>query len=63
MATATAAPNAAAGGLGIMGMLFMVIWLAFFVAWIICLIQAFTGKWFKLPIIGDLAMKWSGAKP
>jgi uncharacterized membrane protein len=63
MATATAAPNAAAGGLGIMGMLFMVIWLAFFVAWIICLVQAFTGKWFKLPIIGDLAMKWSGAKP
>lgn len=31
--------------------------LAFFVLWIIVLIQAFTGKWFKLPILGDLAEK------
>lgn len=62
-ATAMASPNAAAGGLGIMGMLFMLIWLAFFVLWVICLIQAFTGKWFKIPVIGDMAMKWSGATP
>ena len=60
-AAAVASPNAAAGGMGIMGMVFMVIWLAFFVLWIVCLIQAFTGKWFKIPVIGDLAMKWSGA--
>ena len=63
IATATAAPNAAAGGLGIMGMLFMLIGLAFFVVWVICLIQAFSGKWFKIPIIGDMAMKWAGATP
>ena len=31
--------------------------LAFFVLWIIVLIQAFTGKWFKIPILGDLAEK------
>lgn len=31
--------------------------LAFFVVWLIVLIQAFTGKMFKLPIIGDLAEK------
>jgi len=63
LATATASPNAAAGGLGIMGMVFMLIWLAFFVLWVVCLIQAFTGKWFKIPVIGEMAMKWSGANP
>jgi uncharacterized membrane protein len=31
--------------------------LAFFVLWLIVLIQAFTGKMFKLPILGDLAEK------
>jgi uncharacterized membrane protein len=31
--------------------------LAFFIVWLIVLIQAFTGKMFKLPIIGDLAEK------
>ena len=62
-AATMASPNAAAGGMGIMGILFSLLWLAFLAVWVICLIQAFTGKWFKLPIIGDLAMKWSGAKP
>lgn len=31
--------------------------LAFFVMWVIVLLQAFTGKWFKLPILGDIAEK------
>ena len=31
--------------------------LAFFVLWLLVLIQAFTGKMFKLPIVGDLAEK------
>jgi len=31
--------------------------LAFFVLWLMVLIQAFTGKMFKLPIVGDLAEK------
>ncbi|MDQ2986541.1 MAG: hypothetical protein M3R13_07450 [Armatimonadota bacterium] len=61
--TATAAPNAAAGGLGIMGVLFMLVMLAFVALWVVFLIQAFGGKWFKIPVIGDLAMKWSGANP
>lgn len=31
--------------------------IAFFIVWLIALIQAFTGKMFKLPVIGDLAEK------
>lgn len=31
--------------------------LCFFVVWLIVMIQAFTGKMFKLPILGDLAEK------
>ena len=33
------------------------IWLAFFVVWLILLINAFNGKRFKLPVVGDLAEK------
>ena len=35
--------------------------LAFFIAWLVCIIQASQGKWFKLPIIGDFARKQAGA--
>jgi uncharacterized membrane protein len=31
--------------------------LAFFVIWLIVVIKAYQGEWFKLPIIGDFAMK------
>lgn len=31
--------------------------IAFFILWLIALIQAFSGKMFKLPILGDLAEK------
>lgn len=31
--------------------------LCFFVVWLMAMIQAFTGKMFKLPIVGDLAQK------
>ena len=34
--------------------------LAFFIVWILCLIKAFNGQRFKLPIIGDLAEKQAG---
>lgn len=34
--------------------------IALFVGWLIAMIQAFTGKFFKLPLIGDYAEKWSG---
>ncbi len=37
------------------GLLGIVIWLAFLAVWIMCLVKAFTGKDFKLPVIGDIA--------
>ena len=30
--------------------------LAIFVAWLVVIIQAAQGKWFKLPLIGDTAL-------
>jgi len=38
-----------------------ILWLAFFIAWLIAVINAGQGKRFKLPIIGDLATKQAGA--
>ncbi|GHO74847.1 hypothetical protein KSD_26180 [Ktedonobacter sp. SOSP1-85] len=35
-----------------------ILWIAFFVGWLITLINAFQGKTFKLPVIGDLAEKY-----
>jgi uncharacterized membrane protein len=37
------------------GLLGIVVWLAFLVLWIICLVKAFTGKDFRIPVIGDYA--------
>ena len=37
------------------GLASIVIWLAFLAIWIYCLVMAFTGKDFKLPVIGDIA--------
>jgi uncharacterized membrane protein len=37
------------------------VWLAAFVLWVICIVNAFQGKYFKLPFIGDYAERWSGA--
>jgi uncharacterized membrane protein len=31
------------------------------VVWVLCLVKAFNGQRFKLPIIGDLALKQAGA--
>ncbi len=31
--------------------------LAFVIAWIVCIVKALEGSWFKLPIIGDIAEK------
>jgi uncharacterized membrane protein len=31
------------------------------VIWLVCIINAFNGKRFKLPLIGDLAEKQAGA--
>ena len=47
--------------LGLMTLVILpLVWLAFFIVWILCLIKAFNGQRFKLPIIGDLAEKQAG---
>jgi uncharacterized membrane protein len=35
--------------------------LAFFIGWIVCLIKAFQGQMFKLPVIGAIAEKQAGS--
>lgn len=48
-------------GIGMMDLfLGPLIGLAFFILWLIVMIQAFNGKRFKLPILGDLAEKQAG---
>lgn len=42
------------------GFLFPIISLAFFVLWVICLIKAYQGERWKLPVIGDMAAKKAG---
>ncbi len=50
---------AAAGALGAT-CVWTAIWLGAIGVTVLCIIMAATGKWFKIPFIGDLAMKWSG---
>jgi uncharacterized membrane protein len=38
----------------------LLITLAFFLIWIVCVIQAVNGKRFKLPVLGALAEKQAG---
>jgi uncharacterized membrane protein len=38
---------------------FGILWIGLLVTWIIALIKAFTGKMWKVPVIGSLADKWS----
>ena len=59
MASTAATGTAGVAGGGLLWMLMMLLYFAFFVLWVVCLIMAFTGKWFKIPVLGDLAMKWS----
>jgi uncharacterized membrane protein len=46
---------------GLTFMLSSLISLGFFVLWIICIVSAAQGKWFKVPVIGDFAQKQAGA--
>ena len=45
----------------LIGLLFILVDLAvaavFFIAWLMCIIKASQGQWFKLPVIGDFALK------
>jgi uncharacterized membrane protein len=47
----------------LIGFLFLLVYLAvalcFFIAWLMCIIKASQGQWFKLPVIGDFALKQS----
>ena len=47
----------------IFSLLATLLWLAFsvgiLIAWILCLVKAFQGQYFKLPIIGNFAEKFS----
>lgn len=54
----TAILGSIAGFLGmIMGIIAPIVGLTFFIFWIICMIKAYQGEHFKLPIIGDIAEK------
>jgi uncharacterized membrane protein len=41
--------------------LWPICWIGLVVLWILCIVSAAQGKWFKLPIIGDFARKQAGA--
>jgi uncharacterized membrane protein len=49
------------GMLGFIGLLFTVIRLAMFAAWIFLMYKAYNNEEFKLPFIGDLAAKQAGS--
>jgi uncharacterized membrane protein len=42
-------------------LLVRLIWLAWFVVWLICVLKAVNGQRYKLPLIGDLAEKKAGS--
>ena len=45
---------------GPIGALFGIVLFAFFIGWIVLMIQGFQGKHFKLPVIGDFAEQQAG---
>lgn len=44
-----------------LSILIPLVWIAGFVLWLICVINAFQGKYFKLPVIGDYAERIAGS--
>jgi len=51
----------AIGGLfgGLIGLIWMVVFLAYLAGLIYAAVQAYGGKWFKLPMVGNMAEKWA----
>lgn len=43
-------------------LIWIVFWVGLLIAWIMCLIKAFQGTYFKLPIIGNFAEQFSAKK-
>ena len=60
---ASAASSSAGAGVGIIGMLIWLLWLVVFFGWLIMLIlaavKAYGGVEYKLPIVGNMAEKWT----
>ncbi len=54
-AVASSGSGAAGGIITLFSCLFGLVGIAWFVGWLIAMIQAFTGKYFKLPLIGTWA--------
>jgi uncharacterized membrane protein len=42
--------------IGLIGLVFLI---AMFVAWVLCMIKAYQGQFFKLPVLGNFAEKFS----
>jgi uncharacterized membrane protein len=56
----TQLPGILAGVLNLVVVLIWVVfWIGLLIAWIMCLIKAFQSQYFKLPIIGNFAEKFS----
>jgi len=47
--------------LGFIPVIGWIIWILALVLWILLMVKAYQGQKFKLPLIGDLAEKWSSA--
>jgi uncharacterized membrane protein len=45
--------------MGVVGLIMFVLVLAIFVGWVICMVKAYQHQYFKLPVIGNLAEKYS----
>ncbi len=66
LGVASAAANSSVGGglAGIFGLLSFLIWIVMLVAYvgglIMSAVKAYGGNMFKLPIIGNMAAKWTG---
>lgn len=43
----------------VFGLLLFVFWLGIVIAWVMCLIKAYQGQYFKLPVLGNFAEKFS----
>jgi len=54
---------AVAGTLGVLGCVAGLVGIALFVAWLMAFINSFQGKYFKIPLIGDLAEGTAGGAP
>jgi uncharacterized membrane protein len=45
----------------LVSLLGLLCWIGLVVLWILCVVSAAQGKWFKVPIVGDFARKQAGA--